>query len=133
MGPKLKEYPANSYKRRFQPHWSEHLLDFLSKYSPELQSHILHSPRNARYLSPQIQNELIAINGDMIRNSIVDECNSSSFWSVMADETTDVSTKEQVSVCVRYIRKTHPHGLEVCEEFLCRLQMQKQSYLPLLA
>ena len=24
MGPKLKEYPANSYKRRFQPHWSEH-------------------------------------------------------------------------------------------------------------
>ena len=54
----------------------------------------------------------------MIRNSIVDECNSSSFWSVMADETTDVSTKEQVSVCVRYIRKTYPHGLEVCEEFL---------------
>ena len=77
-----------------------HLLDFLSKYSPELQSHISHSPRNARYLSPQIQNELIAINGDMIRKSIVDECNSSSFWSVMADESTDVSTEEQVSVCV---------------------------------
>ena len=36
----------------------------------------------------------------------------------MADETTDVSTKEQVSVCARYIRKTHQRGLEVCEEFL---------------
>lgn len=95
-----------------------HLLDFLSKYCLELQSHIAHSSRNARYLSTKIQNEFIAINGDMIRKSIVAECNSSRFWSIMADETTDVSTKEQVSVCVRYIRKIQPHGLEVCEEFL---------------
>ena len=94
------------------------LLDFLSKYSPELKSHILHSPKNARYRSPQIQNEFIAINGNMIRQSIVDECNSSLFWSIMADETTDVSTKEQVSVCARYIRRNNQHGLEVCEEFL---------------
>lgn len=36
----------------------------------------------------------------------------------MADETTDVLTKEQVSACVRYIRKIQPHGLQVCEEFL---------------
>ena len=94
------------------------LLHFVSKYSPELQSHIIHSPKNARYLSPKIQNEFIAINGEIIRRSIVDECNSSNFWSIMADETTDVSTKEQVSVCARYIRKTHQRGLEVCEEFL---------------
>ena len=59
------------------------LLHFLSRYSPELKSHIAHSPKNARYLSPQIQNEFIAINAD-----------------IMADETTDISTKEQVSVCV---------------------------------
>ena len=94
-----------------------HLLD-LSKYSPELQCHLLHSPRNARYLSPKIQNELIAVNGDMIRRSIANECNSCLFWSVMADETTDVSTKEQVSVCIRYVRKNSLHKLEVCEEFL---------------
>ena len=54
----------------------------------------------------------------MIRKSIVDECNSSLFWSIMADETTDVSTKEQVSVCIRYIRRNSLHKLEVCEEFL---------------
>ena len=87
------------------------VLDLLSKYSPELESHILHSPKNARYLSPKVQNE---INADMIRISIVDECNSSLFWSIMADETTDTSTKEQVSVCVRC---NSLHGLEVCEEF----------------
>lgn len=42
------------------------LLHFVSKYSPELQSHIIHSPKNARYLSPKIQNEFIAINGEII-------------------------------------------------------------------
>ena len=93
------------------------LLDLLSKYSPELKSHLLHSPKNARYLSPKIQNELIAINGDMIRKSIVDECNSSLFWSIMADETTDASTKEQVSVCIRYIIRNSLHKQELCEEF----------------
>ena len=36
----------------------------------------------------------------------------------MADETTDTSTKEQVSVCVRYIKSNSLHGLEACEEFL---------------
>ena len=88
------------------------VLDLLSKYSPELESHILHSPKNARYLSPQVQN------ADMMRKSIVDECNFSLFWRIMADETTDTSTKEQVSVCVRYIKSNSLHGLEVCEEFL---------------
>ena len=36
----------------------------------------------------------------------------------MADEATDVSTKEQVSVCVRYVRRNSLKGVEVCEEFL---------------
>ena len=93
------------------------LLDFLSKYNPTLKSHIKTSPKNARYLSPKVQNEFISINGDLIRRSIVDECNASLFWSVMADECTDVSTTEQVSVCVRYIRRNQSE-LEVCEEFL---------------
>ena len=70
------------------------------------------------YLSPKIQNEFITINGDMIRKSIVDKCNSSLFWSVMANEATAVSTKEQVSVCVCYDRRNSLDGLEVCEEFL---------------
>ena len=55
------------------------LPDFLSSYSPELKSHIHNSPKNARYLSPKIQNEFITINCDVIRKSIVDECNSPLF------------------------------------------------------
>ena len=93
------------------------LIDLMAKYSVELNSHLLNSARNARYLSPQIQNELILINADLIRKSIIVECNTSLFWSIMVDEATDVSTTEQVSICIRYIRDKGEE-LEVCEEFL---------------
>ena len=36
----------------------------------------------------------------------------------MADEATDVSTTEQLSVCVHYVREKTTGALEVCEEFL---------------
>ena len=55
------------------------MIDFLAKYSPALSSHICSSARNARYLSPKIQNEFISINGDLIRKAIVEECNASLF------------------------------------------------------
>ena len=50
--------------------------------------------------------------------SIVKECIPSPFWSVMADEATDVSTTEQLSMCVCYVRETRTGAIEVCEEFL---------------
>ena len=76
------------------------LLEFLCKYSADLKSHLHSSPKNARNSSPKIQNELIRINGDLIRQSVVKQCNASPFWSVMADEAMGISTTEQLSVCV---------------------------------
>ena len=35
-----------------------------------------------------------------------------------ADEAADVSTTEQLSVCVRYVWETSTGAIEVCEEFL---------------
>ena len=110
------------------------LLDFLGKYSAELKSHFHSSPKNARYLSPAIQNEFITINADLIRKSVVDECNASLFWSIMIDEATDVSATEQVSICVRYVRERGTEMLEVCEMFLgfCsvpRADMQRRLHL----
>ena len=86
-------------------------------YNYYLNDHLIHSAKNARYLSPKIQNEFIVINGNLIRQSIVEECNKALFRSLMADETTDVSTVEQVSICVRYVC-VKDEELEVCEEFL---------------
>ena len=45
----------------------------------------------------------------------------------MADESTEVATKEQVSMCVRYVH-VKAEELEVCEDFVqFLLQMLQQS------
>ena len=93
------------------------LINFLSAYSSDLFSHLQTCPRNARYLSPKIQNDFISLNGDWIRKEIVEECNSSLFWSIMVDETTDISTTEQASICVHYVNITGDE-LDICEDFL---------------
>ena len=51
------------------------------------------SPRNVFYLSLQIQNEFISCLGVEIRESIVRQIEKSKFFSVMADEKIDESTK----------------------------------------
>ena len=49
-----------------------------------------------------------------VRDSILGEIRSAGWYSVMADECTDVATIEQMSVCIRFVDDKP----EVCEEFL---------------
>ena len=69
----------------------------LSKYHADLKSHLHSSPKNVSYLSPKVQNEFIKINGDLIWQSRVKECNA--YWSVMAEEP-KVYQEPRSSVCV---------------------------------
>ena len=59
--------------------------------------------KNARYTSKSIQNELIKVVGDCIRSEIVEEVRVAKFFSVIADEVTDISNKEQLSISFRYV------------------------------
>lgn len=56
-----------------------------------------------KYTSPIIQNEIVQVCNTILLRKIVDKVNKSKCFSVLADETTDISTKEQLSICVRYI------------------------------
>jgi hypothetical protein len=58
--------------------------------------------KNASYISPQIQNELIAMCGDEIRDEIVQEVKNASFYSLLVDETADIAGKEQLYMGFRY-------------------------------
>ena len=82
-----------------------------------MSSHLEHTPRNARYLSSGVQNELIQVCGETISESIIHDRRLSQFFSVLADETTDVSTTEQLSICVRFVETTHSQ-IKVRVEFL---------------
>ena len=52
-----------------------------------------------------------------IRDAIRDRFSKSEFFSIMADETTDVSEVSQVYICVRYVY-VEKEQCEVFEDFL---------------
>ena len=55
-------------------------------------------------MSPDVQNQLISICGDIIRTEIVQHVTEEKkFYSVIADGTTDVSGTEQLSISIRYL------------------------------
>ena len=58
---------------------------------------------NASYTSKTIQNEIIEAFEHEIRGRILAEVRQAHFFSVMADECTDVSNKEQLTICLRYV------------------------------
>ena len=54
-----------------------------------------------KYTPPVVQNELLSIMADVIVQQIARAVNSSKFFSIMIDETTDCSNKEQMVLCLR--------------------------------
>ncbi|KAL4122422.1 hypothetical protein QTP88_014753 [Uroleucon formosanum] len=59
-------------------------------------------PQNAKYTSPQIQNEMISIFNQIILEKIIFELQSCNYFALIVDETKDISKTEQLSVVVRY-------------------------------
>ncbi|XP_004209363.2 52 kDa repressor of the inhibitor of the protein kinase-like [Hydra vulgaris] len=68
-----------------------------------LEHHLKSSGKNATYISKTVQNELIDICGQIITEKIIKEAKIAKYFSVIADETTDVSHHEQLSVCIRFV------------------------------
>ena len=64
-------------------------LKWKSKLDKELKEHHDHSSENAKYTSPQIQNESVSLCEEAIREQIMSSIPK--YWSIMADETQDCS------------------------------------------
>ena len=79
------------------------LIRFRAETDDILRRHLDNAPRNARYTSKTVQNELISIIGNRIRTDILSEVKQAKFFSVIADEVVDIANKEQLSVCLRYV------------------------------
>lgn len=98
-------------------------LHWKSKFDPVLKHHLEHCQKNASYTSPIIQNELITLAGNEVRSSILDAARSAKWFSVMADESTDVSTKEQMAICIRYV-ESDGFEFQVREEFVGFVELE---------
>ena len=67
-----------------------------------------------------IQNELAAVVGDQIRKDIVSEVKVAKYYSVIADEVTDASNNEELSLVLRYL-----FNGEIKEVFVDFLQVER--------
>ena len=60
-------------------------------------------PQNATYTSPEIQNLLLHIMASAVRQNICNAIQSAGYFSILADESKDLSKKEQMSIVLRYV------------------------------
>ena len=80
------------------------LLHLCAKSDAVLADHLANAADNSKYTSPDIQNELIEICGNEVKEVLLKECREAPCFAILADETTDKSTKIQLSVCVRFVK-----------------------------
>lgn len=76
-------------------------LNLRAQEIPELASFL---QRTVAFISGDIQNELLSLMHNDVLRQIISAVNQSPYFAVIMDETTDISTKEQVSICLRYLK-----------------------------
>lgn len=79
------------------------ILKYRAKGDAFLKSILEDKNQNIKYLSHIIQTQILVICNNIILNKIVNKVNEAKCFSILADETTDISTSEQLTLCVRYI------------------------------
>ena len=89
-----------------------HLLNLRAIDQPYLLNWLEH--KSDKYISPQIQSELLTVMASTVLHDISDAIRKDQFYCIMADEVTDAANKEQVFVCFRRIDSK----FEVHEEFV---------------
>ena len=67
-----------------------------------------------KYTAPDIQNEILKIMSHSVLRQLAASLQSTIFLTIMVDETTDVSNKEHVVICFRWVDS----NLEAHEEFI---------------
>lgn len=72
----------------------------------------------AKYTSPDIQNELIELCGKEILQQIIDACKNAMCFAIIADECTEKATKEQMSLCLRFLDYDSNNTIIIREEFV---------------
>lgn len=72
----------------------------MAKYSHDLETLM---KKSVNYTSSEVQNELLHIMSTSVLKSVINDVKHSAYnyFSIMIDETSDVSNKEQAVICLR--------------------------------
>ncbi|XP_033225893.1 zinc finger MYM-type protein 1-like [Belonocnema kinseyi] len=94
------------------------LLKYRAKGDPILRSHLEGPRKRDKFTSPSIQNEIIDACYEILTQKAMSKIKAAKFYSILTDETQDLTTIEQVTLCIRYVSgKNEGHHI-VCEDFL---------------
>ena len=74
------------------------IVNLLSHYDEIVKEHVVEGPRNATYLGHVIQNELLKVMASEVKKKIETELHEATYYTLIVDETKDVSKKEQLAV-----------------------------------
>jgi hypothetical protein len=69
----------------------------------KLRHHLQTTSASATYISKTVQNQLINICKDEIQDTILSRVRKAKYFSILFDETTDVSVTQQLSLSLRYL------------------------------
>lgn len=75
------------------------------------------------YTSPAYQNDFISIVATLARQRVLSSINKFGVYTIMVDETKDLSKKEQMSFLLRFVDK----DLNVCEKSIGCYHMKKSN------
>lgn len=67
-----------------------------------LKQHFDEGRKNACYTSRWIQNEIIDLGGQVIKREIINDAKHVGTYSIIGDESRDISGKEQLSIGIRF-------------------------------
>ena len=81
------------------------IVELLASVMPEVERKFCSLPKNAKYTSKVVQNDLLKAAADVVLKEITEEIKDSEGYAVIADETRDISKVEQLALCLRYVSK----------------------------
>ncbi len=81
----------------------------IAKFDPTIQEHIRRVKNNEihdHYFGPSIQNEIISMMANNVKNAIIHDVKTSKYFAVILDCTPDMSHQEQMSLVLRFVNMT---------------------------
>lgn len=102
------------------------VLNLLADSDDILKNHLENAKKNATYTSKTIQNDFIDVIGEYIRDKLTERIKQDgSVFTIIADETTDMSNQEVLALCLRFVQ-SQPN-VEIKEVFFDFVHLRRTS------